>query len=90
MKNVNQFISNAPFDKVIVFDKDGNQTILTTYKIVIEMDKKQYFIENNPHPRKPNGLSIYFDADRDNPKYFAIYPGGANLLHLSINPCEDL
>ena len=32
MKNVNQFVSNVPFDKVIVFDREGNETILTTYK----------------------------------------------------------
>ncbi|SMO72575.1 hypothetical protein SAMN06265171_105249 [Chryseobacterium rhizoplanae] len=90
MKNVNQFVNNIPFDKVIVFDRDGNQMVLTTYKIIIELDGKQYFIENHPHPRKPDGLSIYFDANRGNPKYFAVYPGGGNLVHLSINCCENL
>ncbi|MDR6404062.1 MULTISPECIES: hypothetical protein [Chryseobacterium] len=87
MKNLEEFISDTPLDKVLILDKEGNRHIVEAYKIIIELGGKEYFIENVPHPKKPVGLTISFlslehQVERS---YFAIYPGASNLIHLSID-----
>jgi len=86
MKNLEEFLSEVPFDKVTILDKDGNRQVLQVHKIIIEQDGKEYYIENIPHANKPTGITISFAGSKTKGliKYFAVYPGAANLINLSI------
>ncbi|SMO72424.1 hypothetical protein SAMN06265171_105230 [Chryseobacterium rhizoplanae] len=86
MKN-NEFISETPFDNVTILDKHGNRNTFEAYKIIIELEGKEYSIENIPHPRKPTGITLSFisNEEQNSRSYFSIYPGASNLVHLSID-----
>ncbi|UKB78338.1 hypothetical protein [Chryseobacterium sp. MEBOG07] len=51
MKNLKEFLSEFPFDKVTILDKDGNSHVLQAHKIIVELDGEEYYIENIPHEK---------------------------------------
>ncbi|MGG5208295.1 hypothetical protein ACQWU4_05055 [Chryseobacterium sp. MIQD13] len=84
---MDSFISDIPFDKVTIIDKDGNRQEITAHKIIIEAGANEFHLENLSHPAAPKGITIScskYDEDDDFFETLAIHPGASNVIHLDI------
>lgn len=84
---MDQPISETPFEKIIIFDKNGNRQELIAHKVIIETGGNEFHLENLAHPAAPNGITISCSKYGETDSFFetfAIHPGAANVIHLEI------
>ncbi|MDR6403888.1 MULTISPECIES: hypothetical protein [Chryseobacterium] len=72
-------ISNTPFNKIIIVDKEGNKQEIIGHKIIIEDGKTEYELDPSPE-----GFNIICLKPDENNEYYslAIRPFAANGIHL--------